>query len=97
MNLGGIQMDALVVDEGFWTLDRKSIENAMDILINLSGTSKLVGIITHRDQRKLNQIDEQKVYVSIAAELWKRALFLQSVLHVVSLKTINKNLIAKVN
>lgn len=41
----------------------------MDILINLSGTSKLVGIITHRDQRKLNQIDEQKVYVSIAAEL----------------------------
>ena len=34
-NLGGIQMDALFIDEGFGTLDKKSIDNAMDILMNL--------------------------------------------------------------
>ncbi len=49
-NLGGIQMDALFVDEGFGTLDRRSIDAAMDILVNLSETSKLVGIISHREE-----------------------------------------------
>lgn len=60
-NLGGIQMDALFVDEGFGTLDRKSIENAMDILINLSGTNKLVGIISHREELKDNIAQQIKV------------------------------------
>ena len=53
-NLGGIQMDALFIDEGFGTLDRKSIENAMDILLNLSGKGKLVGVISHREELKEN-------------------------------------------
>ena len=43
-------MDALFIDEGFGTLDRRSMESAMDILINLSGTNKLVGIISHREE-----------------------------------------------
>ena len=51
-NLGGIQMDALFIDEGFGTLDRRSIDNAMDILAGLSGTGKLVGIISHREELK---------------------------------------------
>lgn len=49
-NLGGVQMDALFIDEGFGSLDRKSIESAMDILLSLSNGSKLVGIISHREE-----------------------------------------------
>lgn len=49
-NLGGIQMDALFVDEGFGTLDRRSIDSAMDVLMHLSGAGKLVGVISHREE-----------------------------------------------
>ena len=60
-NLGGIQMDALFVDEGFGTLDRKSIDSAMDILINLSNSNKLVGIISHREELVENIPQQIKV------------------------------------
>lgn len=53
-NLGGIQMDALFIDEGFGTLDRRSMESAMNILVSLSGNRKLVGIISHREELKEN-------------------------------------------
>ncbi|MCM1157462.1 MAG: AAA family ATPase [Bacteroidales bacterium] len=60
-NLGGIQMDALFIDEGFGTLDRKSMESALDILINLSGANKLVGIISHREELMENIPQQIKI------------------------------------
>ena len=60
-NLGGVQMDALFVDEGFGTLDRKSIDGAMEILINLTGSNKRVGIISHREELMENIPQQIKV------------------------------------
>lgn len=60
-NLGGVQMDALFIDEGFGTLDRKSIDSAMDILINLSGSNKLVGVISHREELKENIVQQIQI------------------------------------
>lgn len=62
MSSGGVQMDALFIDEGFGTLDRNSIENAMDILINLSGKNKLVGVISHREE--LMESIPQQIHVT---------------------------------
>lgn len=42
-------------------MDKKSIESAMDILICLSGTNKLVGIISHREELKENISQQIKV------------------------------------
>lgn len=58
---GGIQMDALFVDEGFGTPDRRSMDSAMKILINLTGNNKLVGIISHREELMENISQQIKV------------------------------------
>ncbi len=60
-NNGGVQMDALFVDEGFGTLDKRSIDGALDILMGLSGTGKMVGVISHREE--LKESIENKIIV----------------------------------
>lgn len=43
---GGIQLDAVFIDEGFGSLDESSLERAISILDEIRGT-RMVGIISH--------------------------------------------------
>ena len=44
---GGIRLDSMFVDEGFDTLDETKLTQAMQTLMSLSKTSRLIGIISH--------------------------------------------------
>ena len=65
---GGIQMDALFIDEGFGTLDKKSIDTAVEILQNLTGANKLVGVISHREELIEKIPDSQQIMVEKTAK-----------------------------
>ena len=60
-NAGGIQIDTLFIDEGFGTLDAKSLNDSLSMLRGLSDSSKLIGIISHREE--LKEVIENKVIV----------------------------------
>lgn len=49
---GGTSMDALFVDEGFGSLDSTSLDGAIDVLLQLNESGRLVGIISHVSELK---------------------------------------------
>lgn len=55
---GGIQLDTVFIDEGFGSLDRESLNQAIGILNDLAGSSRLAGIISHVDELK-ERIDKK--------------------------------------
>ena len=60
---GGIQMDAMFIDEGFGSLDSTALDHAIRLLEQLSDHSRMIGIISHVSElsdRFENQIRVEK-------------------------------------
>ena len=44
---GGIQIETMFIDEGFGSLDEESLQKAIDALVQLQRTGRLIGVISH--------------------------------------------------
>ena len=44
---GGVRLDTLFIDEGFGSLDEESLRRALDVLEELAGGKRLIGVISH--------------------------------------------------
>ena len=49
---GGISIDTLFIDEGFGSLDEESLLQAIDVLIELQASGRMIGVISHVEELK---------------------------------------------
>lgn len=49
---GGITLESMFIDEGFGTLDQETLDTALDTLVNLKSSGRMVGIISHVTELK---------------------------------------------
>lgn len=49
---GGISLETMLIDEGFGTLDAESLDQAIELLMSLQATGRLVGVISHVQELK---------------------------------------------
>lgn len=49
---GGVSLETMLIDEGFGTLDAESLDQAIELLMSLQTSGRLVGVISHVQELK---------------------------------------------
>ena len=55
---GGIHLDAMFIDEGFGTLDAETLDIAVKTLLEMAGSNRIIGIISHVTELQ-ERVDKQ--------------------------------------
>ena len=49
---GAVSIDTMFIDEGFGSLDEESLNKAIDTLIDLQKSGRMIGVISHVEELK---------------------------------------------
>ncbi|RLQ93366.1 AAA family ATPase [Falsibacillus albus] len=60
---GGVSLETMFIDEGFGTLDPESLDNAIEALMDIQSSGRLVGVISHVPELK-ERIDARLEVIS---------------------------------